>query len=108
MQKTSPFSVNKKRIAYVTTYPPRECGIANFTKDLIDAMDELREFSPSVVIAINEEGATYNYDRRVKFQIERDSVGGYVQATHYVNLSKANLVNLQHEFGLFGGDFRNQ
>jgi len=105
MEKPSLFSVDKKRIAYVSTYPPRECGIANFTKDLIDSVDGLREFRPSVVIAINEEGATYDYDRRVRFQIERDSVDDYVQATRYVNLSKVNLVNLQHEFGVFGGEW---
>jgi glycosyltransferase involved in cell wall biosynthesis len=105
MEKPSLFSVDKKRIAYVSTYPPRECGIANFTKDLIDSVDGLREFRPSVGIAINEEGATYDYDRRVKFQIERDSVDDYVQAARYVNLSKVDLVNLQHEFGVFGGEW---
>lgn len=105
MQKPSFLSADKKRIAYVSTYPPRECGIANFTKDLINAMDGLREFRPSVVIAINEEGAIYNYDRRVKFEIERDSVDDYVQAARYVDLSKVNLVNLQHEFGVFGGEW---
>ena len=105
MEKPSLFSVDKKRITYVSTYPPRECGIANFTKDLIDSVDGLREFRPSVVIAINEEGAAYNYDGRVKFQIERNSVDDYAQATCYVNLSKVNLVNLQHEFGVFGGEW---
>ncbi|MDH5770613.1 MAG: glycosyltransferase family 4 protein [Candidatus Bathyarchaeota archaeon] len=105
MQKPSLFNVDEKRIAYVSTYPPRECGIANFTKDLIDAIDQLHEFRPSVIIAINEKGATYNYNRRVKFQIERDSIHNYVQAARYANLSKVNLVNLQHEFGLLGGEW---
>jgi glycosyltransferase involved in cell wall biosynthesis len=105
MQKTSRFTVDEKRIAYVSTYPPRECGIANFTKDLTDAIDRLHQFRPSVVIAINEKGAIYKYDRRVRFQIERDSIDDYVQAVHYTNLSKVNLVNLQHEFGLFGGEW---
>ncbi|MFB0567252.1 MAG: glycosyl transferase family 1, partial [Candidatus Bathyarchaeia archaeon] len=105
MQKHSPFGADVKRIAYVSTYPPRECGIANFTKDLIDAINRLHEFRPARVIAINEEGAIYDYDRRVKFQIERDSIEDYVQAARHVNLSKVNLVNLQHEFGLFGGEW---
>lgn len=105
MQKPALSNVNEKRIAYVSTYPPRECGIANFTKDLIDAIDQLHEFRPSVVIALNEKGAIYKYDRRVKFQIERDSIDDYAQAARYVNLSKVSLINLQHEFGLFGGDW---
>ena len=105
MQKPYIFNVDEKRIAYVSTYPPRECGIADFTKDLIDAIDQLYEYRSSVVITINEKGAIYNYERRVKFQIERDSIDDYVQAARYVNLSKVNLVNLQHEFGLFGGEW---
>ena len=89
----------------MSTYPPRECGIANFTKDLVDAVDQLHEFRPSVVIAINDKGAIYKYDRRVKFQIEQDSIDDYIQAARYTNQSKTNLVNLQHEFGLFGGEW---
>jgi len=104
MRKPFPLTVDEKRIAYVSTYPPRECGIANFTKDLTDAVDRLHEFRPSVVIAINEKGAIYKYDGRVRFQVERDSLDDYVQAVHYANLSEVSLVNLQHEFGLFGGE----
>lgn len=87
----------------MSTYPPRECGIATFTKDLIDGVDKFIEFKPSV-IAINEKGAIYDYDRRVKSSIESDSVETYVQAADYVNLSNIELVNLQHEFSLFGGE----
>jgi len=57
IQKTSFFNFDEKKIAYLSTYPPRECGIANFAKDLVDATDRLHEFKPSVVIAINEKGA---------------------------------------------------
>jgi glycosyltransferase involved in cell wall biosynthesis len=92
-----------RRVAYVSTYPPRECGIATFTKDLIDAIDELDEFKPSV-IAVNETGGFYTYDRRVKCSIDRDSVEDYALAAEYVNSSPIELVNLQHEFGLFGGE----
>ena len=92
------------RVAYLSTYPPRECGIATFTKDLVDAIDELNEFKSSVV-AVNEKGAIYDYDRRVKWSVERDSVEDYVEAANYINFSNIQLVNLQHEFGLFGGDY---
>jgi len=104
-QKLSLFNVDEKRIAYVSTYPPRECGIASYTKDLVDAIDGLHEFKSSVVIAINEKGGIYKYDRRVRFQIERDSIDDYVQAVRYVNLSEVDLINLQHTFGLFGGEW---
>jgi glycosyltransferase involved in cell wall biosynthesis len=98
-------NVPEKRVAYLSTYPPRECGIATFTKDLLDAMDGLNKFKPPAVIAVNEKETIYNYDRRVKWQIERDSIDDYVQAARNINSSNVDLVNLQHEFGLFGGDY---
>jgi len=105
MQNPPDLTVDEKRIAYVSTYPPRECGIANFTKDLTDTIDQRHKFRPSVVIAINDKGAIYKYDRRVRFQIEQDSIDDYIQAARYANLSKLSLLNLQHEFGLFGGQW---
>jgi glycosyltransferase involved in cell wall biosynthesis len=93
-----------KRIAYLSTYPPRECGIATFTKDLIDAICNLDGLKPSI-IAINEKGAIYDYDRRVKRKIDRDDVEDYVKAAEYVNSSNIQLLVVQHEFGLYGGDY---
>jgi glycosyltransferase involved in cell wall biosynthesis len=95
-------SSENPRIAYLSTYLPRECGIATFTNDLIDAIEKLQV--RSTVIAVNEKGAIYNYDRRVKWSIERDNKDSYRKAARYVNGSGVNLVNLQHEFGLFGGE----
>jgi glycosyltransferase involved in cell wall biosynthesis len=92
-----------KRVAFLSTYLPRECGIATFTNDLIDATEKLDQIRCSV-IAVNEKGAIYDYDRRVKWNIERDNIDSYIQAARYVNVSAINLVNLQHEFGLFGGE----
>jgi hypothetical protein len=94
----------EKNVAYLSTYPPRECGIAAFTKDLLDAIDGLREFPASRVIAINEEEAIYDYDKRVKFTVERGNVQDYIQAAEYVNNTPIDMVNIQHEFGLFGGE----
>jgi len=105
MKKLHPISsFAKKRVAYMSSYPPRECGIATFTKDLVDAVDELDEFRPSAVIAVNEKETIYNYDRRVRWQIERDSVDDYLQVASRIKSSDVDLINLQHEFGLFGGE----
>ena len=95
----------RKKIAYVSSYPPRECGIATFTKNLIVASNKLNIFRKPRVIAINEKEAIYNYDRRVRCQIRRDFQKDYVKAASYINSSKVDLVNLQHEFGLFGGEW---
>ena len=92
-----------RQIAYLSSYPPRECGIATFTRDLIDTIEELCGFNPSV-LAINQKGAIYNYEDRVKIEIKREYKENWIQAAQYVNSSNIDLVNLQHEFGLFGGE----
>jgi glycosyltransferase involved in cell wall biosynthesis len=93
-----------KHIGYFSTYPPRECGIANFTKDLSDAIYDLNGFERSI-IAINEKGALYDYGRRVKCKIDRDNAQDFVKAAEYVNSSNIQLLIVQHEFGLYGGDY---
>lgn len=96
---------NKKYIAFLGTYVPRECGIATFTKDLVDSMDLLDEFAPARVIAVNEIETIYDYDSRVKQQIRQDFEEDYIQAATYINSSRINAVNLQHEFGIYGGEW---
>jgi len=97
--------VGMNKIAYVSSYSPRECGIAIFTKNLVAATNQLGIFRKPLVVAMNEKEAIYNYERLVKCQIRRDFLEDYVKAAGYVNSSNADLVNLQHEFGLFGGEW---
>ena len=92
-------------IAFLGTYTPRECGIATFTKDLITSIDLLDEFAPARVIAVNEKDTIYYYDGRVKRQIRQDVEEDYVQAANYVDSSRINVVNVQHEFGIYGGEW---
>lgn len=94
-------------ILYVGTFPPRECGIATFTQDLTSAMD--KEFTPSVkskILAINDNGtAIYNYPRKVRWQISETSMEDYLQRTKEINKAReVKLVNIQHEYGIFGGE----
>jgi len=96
---------NEEYIAFLGTYTPRECGIATFTKDLIDSMDLLGEFAPARVISVNEIETIYDYDSRVKQQIRQDFEEDYIQAAKYINSSRINAVNLQHEFGIYGGEW---
>jgi polysaccharide biosynthesis protein PslF len=96
---------NEEYIAFLGTYTPRECGIAAFTKDLIDDIDLLDEFAPARVISVNEKETIYDYDSRVKQQIRQDFEEDYIQAAKYINSSRINAVNLQHEFGIYGGEW---
>jgi glycosyltransferase involved in cell wall biosynthesis len=94
---------SKLRVAFFSTYPPRECGIATYTMDLVRAISNLQVMNPPVIVAINDKGGHYDYPGEVRFQIDRDRVESYVEAAEFINESDIDIVNLQHEYGLFGG-----
>ena len=97
--------MNKQlRVLFIGTYVPKECGIATFTSDLLNSVSgEYTDFHCEV-IALNDPSETYNYPEEVVLQIERDKIEDYYRAADYINQSDADIVCLQHEFGLFGGD----
>lgn len=95
-------------ILYISTYPPRECGIATFCKDTIDAFD--KEFGDTLktkVLAVNDNGTSiYNYPRKVSMQMYQSEMVDYLnKATQINNSPEIKLVNIQHEYGIFGGDW---
>ena len=96
--------LNRTDLCTISDYPPRECGIATFTKDLIDAIHQFTPFSQPSVAAVNEPGGIHRYDReRVKFQFYQDNVDSYVQTAHWINDSAFDGVSIQHEHGIYGG-----
>jgi len=97
-------------ILYVSTFPPRECGIATFTQDLTNAFD--KEFNPGVrskILAINANGTSiYNYPRKVMMQINETDIEDYLNRANEINrMPNVKVVNIQHEYGIFGGDWGN-
>lgn len=88
---------------YISSYIPRKCGIATFTKDLTTAINNINPRAFSEIIAITDEGQTYEYPWEVKIRINQNDPQDYNMAAHYINQSGADVINLQHEFGLFGG-----
>ena len=99
------------RIAFVSTYPPRQCGIATFTQDLLNAIselygdvlaDEAQRFLH--VVAMHRGSDELDYPPEVRFRIRDHREEGYIDAAEFVNLSPIDVVSLQHEYGIFGGD----
>ncbi|NTU98442.1 glycosyltransferase [Candidatus Falkowbacteria bacterium] len=95
-------------IMYVSTFPPRECGIATFTQDLTNAID--REFAPEIkskIVAMNKNGTSlYNYPPKTAVQINDDDLEDYIVAANEINnSSEIKLVNIQHEYGIYGGEW---
>jgi len=88
---------------HVGNYIPRRCGIATYTKDLTNAINILNPDYLCEIMAINDEREPVEYPWEVKFQIRKDNEKDYVNAAEYINRSACDYVNLQHEYGIFGG-----
>ncbi len=101
--RTSADGVSRPRVLFLGSYPPRECGIATFTEDIRGSYDILYGH-PSDVIAITDEGRHYDYPACVVAQIHRDDRQSYLAAARFANDHPADVVNIQHEYGLFGGE----
>ncbi len=92
------------KAAFIGTYPPRECGIGTFTKNLVEAFTNGDpDNGTNIVIAINDHDQEYSYPREVKFSIRQEQQTDYLEAVNFINHSRADLCILEHEFGIFGG-----
>jgi glycosyltransferase involved in cell wall biosynthesis len=92
------------RVIYISSYIPRRCGIATYTKDLTNAINLLNPYALAEIMAVNRSEEKIDYPWEVKFKINQDELESYLQAALYINQSGADLISLQHEFGLFGGN----
>ncbi len=93
-------------ISFFSSYVPRQCGIATFTNDLSGAIKKLStedEYSINV-LTVNDFLDGYKYPSEVKFEIKDNSVNDFIEAANYANLSDSDIINIQHEFGLYGGE----
>ncbi len=93
-------------VSFISSYVPRQCGIATFTNDLATAIEKNStrgEIFPTIT-AVNDVVDGYKYPSEVKFEIKDKSINDFKEAGYYLNLSDADVINLQHEFGLYGGE----
>lgn len=93
------------KIAFVGNYLPRKCGIATFTFDLENAVNtEMRNDESTFVVAMNNIEEGYPYPDKVKHAIYQPNVDEYREAAEFLNQSDADVVCIQHEFGIYGGN----
>ncbi|WGQ08904.1 glycosyltransferase family 4 protein [Pedobacter gandavensis] len=96
------------KIAYISSYPPRECGIATFNHNLLRAIgsDKVAVSDDSFVVAMNdsEHLGEYEYPKEVKYVIRQENQKDYIRAADYINTSLADACILEHEFGIYGGE----
>lgn len=92
------------RIAFVGNYLPRECGIATFTTDLCNALTDEFGNGRLFAIPVNDPDSSYDYPEQVRLELTQEDLGSYERAAEFLNFNGNDLVCLQHEYGIFGGD----
>ena len=104
---------NKKlpEILFITSYPPRECGIATYSKDLIKAIDDKFKNSFSIKIcALESNDEVFSYSEKIIYKLNTSIPEKYQLVAEKINHNEnIQMVIIQHEFGFFnvsdGRDF---
>jgi glycosyltransferase involved in cell wall biosynthesis len=91
------------RVALIGNFPPRRCGIATFTSDVYEALTDGRPDFSCDVYAMDDGAGPYAFPPAVVGRIRQDSLIDYLATADRINASGAEVVCLQHEFGIFGG-----
>ena len=96
------------KFAYIGTFPPRQCGIGTFTKNLLSSMisctDKEGKKNEGIVVALNDLNQNYDYPEEVKFTIRQEHQRDYIQAAKFINYSGSDICILEHEYGIYGGE----
>ncbi|MCR4436317.1 MAG: glycosyltransferase family 4 protein [Clostridiales bacterium] len=91
-----------RNIAFLSTYPPRECGLATFTQDLANELDKMQIINSPKVIAVSN--GDYEYDDRVIMELWQYDRESYAEAAKKLNDTSIELLVIEHEYGIFGGE----
>lgn len=92
-----------QRIAFLGNYLPRLCGIATFTHDLCEAVAGALPDADCYVEAVNDFSKDYEYPSRVRFELQERKLNSYRRAADFLNFNNADILCVQHEFGIYGG-----
>src|SRR6266853_2577548 len=93
-----------QRVAFIGNHLPRRCGIASFTHDLHRAVSTSRQDLETCVVAMTNPGCTYDYPPAVRFQVREEMIDDYAQGAELLKNASFDVVSLQHEYGIFGGE----
>jgi hypothetical protein len=93
-------------ILFITSYPPRECGIATYSQDLVKALDN--QFNHSFKISLcplESENEKHDYTEEIKYVLNTDHPNSFVRLAKTINENdEISIVMIQHEFGFFANN----
>ncbi|REK68355.1 MULTISPECIES: glycosyltransferase family 4 protein [Cohnella] len=93
------------RIGYVSTYVPKKCGLATYTHHLREAVSAAKASPyPDPVIAMCDPEEISAYGDSFFFPLLKQEKEAYRKMADIINRSSVDVISLQHEFGIFGGE----
>lgn len=93
------------KVCFISTYPPRKCGIATFSNNLLTSLHQANlkgESLETFVVALNDDSG-YTYPDEVRFSINQNDYDDYGKAAEFIN-ENADVCIIQHEYGIYGGE----
>ncbi|TMI63083.1 MAG: glycosyltransferase [Bacteroidetes bacterium] len=90
-------------ILFITTYPPRQCGIATYSQDLISTLKNKFDHSFAIHICpLESENENHIYTDEIKYILNTGHADAFIQLAKRINSDPdIRMVMVQHEFGLF-------
>lgn len=100
-------SERRIKMLIVSSYTPRECGIATFSNDIVNAIEKVfGDTLPIEVCALENSDKEFKYNKEVTYTLPAGSIDDYRLVAERINeQNDIGLVCIQHEFGLFGGEY---
>jgi len=98
---------SKMKMLIISSYPPRQCGIATFTQDIINSIATVFGDSlPIEVCALESNHNHFKYSNEVGYVLQTSELEEYRNLADKINArDDIGIVCVQHEFGLFGGEY---
>ena len=89
-------------IAFLSTYPPRECGLATFTQDLVLQLIKIPAVSNTRIVAVSNDAIPY--ESIVMAELDQYGRNSYLETADRLNRSQIDLLVVEHEYGIYGGE----
>ncbi len=89
------------RMVFLSSFVPRQCGLATFTEDIMHAVGGLG--ASCAVVAMNRPGEQHAYDARVVATVQEDRLDTYLAAAVVINSGAFDVLCVEHEYGIYGG-----
>ena len=92
------------RVAVVSTYQPRHCGIAVFSGDLRAALLEADSSLAVEIVSLIRGSNPHSHPPEVVATIRQDVASDYRAAAAELGRANVDVVLIEHEYGIFGGN----